>query len=140
MSAHNFKIDYLHKHDMGLGLIATRDIPAGTRILTEKPVWACPQRFLTDEPSLEREQAVGEAFAGCSPRARSDFLRLTNNYPVYEVSHKRYIDTTYTGVILSNAIPLNLATGSARCGEVGVFLKVCLDVLFAHILHLINTS
>ena len=127
MSAHNFKIDYLHKHDMGLGLIATRDIPVGTRILTEKPVWACPQRFLTDEPSLEREQAVEEAFASCPPRARSDFLRLTNNYPVYEVSHKQYIDTPYTGVILSNAIPLTLAAGGARCGEVGVFLKVCFE-------------
>jgi hypothetical protein len=54
-------------------------------------------------------------------------LRLTNNYPVYEVSHKQYINTPYTGVILSNAIPLNLATGSARCDEVGVFLKVCFE-------------
>jgi hypothetical protein len=73
---------------------------------------------------VKREQAVEQAFASCSRRARSDFLRLTNNYPVYEVSHKQYIDTPYTGVILSNAIPLNLATSSTICGEVGVFLKV----------------
>jgi hypothetical protein len=79
---------------------------------------------------------VEEAFEACSRRATSDFLRLTNNYPVYEVSHKQYMDTPYTGVILSNAIPLNVATGSARCDEVGVFLKVRLSVLFAHILRL----
>jgi hypothetical protein len=124
MLVYNFKIDYLHKHNMGLGFIATHNIPAGTRILTEKPVWACPHRFLTNEPSLEREQAVEKAFSTGSRRARNEFLRLTNNFPLYEVSHKQFIDTPYTGVILSNAIPFTLATGGARANEVGIFLKV----------------
>lgn len=95
----------------GNGLVATRKILQGTRILCEEPVIQIPRRY--DQLSRKNLQRyVREQVNALTDQKREAFLALHNIYP-YKNPVEQYI-----GIIRTNALPIE--DGDTRAG---IFLK-----------------
>jgi hypothetical protein len=95
----------------GKGLIATKDIPKGTRIISEKPV------ITVGPPIANMEQleiCIYQQVSSLSEDQIREFLSMENIYP-YTDSAERW-----RGIFRTNALPIgpNLSAG-------GIFLKAC---------------
>ncbi|KAM0493506.1 hypothetical protein ACHAP8_009136 [Fusarium lateritium] len=91
----------------GKGLIATRKITKGTRILSEEPIITVPED-VTDRPALRA--SIRRQVDKLTPDQRQAFLVMCNIYPGDAASH-------YLGIIRTNALPMD--DGS------GIFLVAC---------------
>jgi hypothetical protein len=95
----------------GKGLIATKHIPKGTRIISEKPILTVPRHA----PNLEQLQIdLYQQVCSLNEDQMREFLALSNIYP-YTNSAERY-----QGIVRTNALP---AGQDSREG--GVFPKAC---------------
>jgi len=95
----------------GKGLIAARDIPKGTRIISEKPFVTVPGNVANmEQQRIYLYQQVGSL----SEQQEREFLAMDNVYP-YTNSGERY-----QGIFRTNALPFG---PTLRDG--GVFLKAC---------------
>ncbi len=95
----------------GKGLIATKDIPKGTRIISETPVVNSGEDVKNTEDLRVR---IWQQVAYLSEAQRQEFTSMANIHP-YTNDTQRYF-----GIFRTNALPMgpNLAAG-------GVFLKAC---------------
>ncbi|WZH45890.1 SET domain-containing protein [Fusarium acuminatum] len=91
----------------GEGLIATRKILKGTRILSEEPIIRVPEDT-PDSPALRA--SIRRQVDALTSDQRRAFLALCNIYPGDAASK-------YVGIIRTNALPID--TGS------GIFLDAC---------------
>ncbi len=95
----------------GKGLVATRKIPRGTRILSEKPAIRVPEAVLdTRAPS---ENYLSKQVNALTPDQKRAFLSMHNIYADGSISQ-------YLGIILTNALPFGDYTS-----EGGIFLEAC---------------
>ncbi|MCJ1394080.1 hypothetical protein MMC18_006958 [Xylographa bjoerkii] len=92
----------------GKGLVATQDIPKGTRLLAEKPLIKVPQSTDTPE-ALQLE--IADQLRLLSKDEQRAFLYLHNNYPGSL--------TPFTGIAKTNAVPLGTSSG-----EGAVFVEI----------------
>lgn len=81
----------------GKGLIALRDIPRGTRILFEEPLF-----FLPDMPRDLLSEAVAAGLKTLSKDEQRQFLSLHNNFPG---------KGALGGLFLTNALPFSFGLG-----------------------------
>ena len=114
---------------MGRGLIATKEIPAGKRILIDSVVYAAKWKFLTDNATVEREQYVAAAVKGLPDAIHIPFTRLNNQHPWFalrgaESSNPQYIATPYSGTVKTMAVPFNVASDCPQADDVGVFFNL----------------
>ncbi|KAF2491422.1 SET domain-containing protein [Lophium mytilinum] len=95
----------------GKGLIATEDIPKGTRITSEKPIFTSGEHVGTME---QLEIRIHQQVGSLSKDQQREFCSMENIYP-YNNSTERW-----RGIFRTNALPMGpeLATG-------GIFLKAC---------------
>ncbi|KPM46529.1 hypothetical protein AK830_g110 [Neonectria ditissima] len=93
----------------GKGLIATRKIPKGTRILSEEPIIRIPEEE-RDTPALRA--SIQRQVDGLTPNQRRDFLAMHNIYPGDSAFQ-------YLGIIRTNALPMG------DNDESGIFLSAC---------------
>ncbi|RFU29079.1 hypothetical protein B7463_g7275, partial [Scytalidium lignicola] len=94
----------------GKGLVATRKITKGTRILSEEPIVRVPEKTLGNQSLLASIRRQVDAL---SPDQRSAFLSL----------HNIYMDDAalkYLGIIRTNALPFG-----DDVMEAGIFLDAC---------------
>ncbi|KAF4994810.1 hypothetical protein FGRMN_5544 [Fusarium graminum] len=91
----------------GKGLIATQNIPKGTRILSEEPILTAPEDA-TDTPALR--DFIRKRVDALPSDQREAFLAMRNIYP-------GATDSQYLGIIRTNGLPMN--SGS------GIFLAAC---------------
>jgi hypothetical protein len=95
----------------GKGLVATEDIPKGTRILSEKPVITTP-RLQLDDQSLKSH--ISQQVDALSEVQRKAFLSLHNLYPYQNIAEQS------VGIIRTNGLLIE-TNGIAG----GVFLEAC---------------
>lgn len=95
----------------GKGLIATEDIPKGTRIISEKPVITLSQN-LADIEQLQVQ--INQQVSSLSKDQQREFLSMDNIYP--------YTDSTerWRGIIRTNALPVGPQLDAG-----GIFFKAC---------------
>jgi hypothetical protein len=127
---------------MGRGLLATTTIPEGTRILAEAPL-VCNEfssgfcaddlgkfvtnfDFLRQPKTADREDDIAAHLTSHLTDAKLEaFKDLTNNNTTFVDSRTgAYEDAPFTGIILTNAVPLDIATGWKKYGELGVFAEL----------------
>jgi hypothetical protein len=94
----------------GKGLVATRKIPMGTRILSEEPIIRVPEAALDSQTLLESIRRQADAL---TPDQRRAFLSMHN-------IHADDAASRYLGIIRTNALPFG---DDVR--EVGIFLDAC---------------
>lgn len=94
----------------GRGLVATRKISKGTRILSEEPIIRVPE-VLDSQTQLE---SIHEQVDALTPDQRRAFLSLHNIYVNDAASQ-------YLGIIRTNALPFG-----DDVEEGGIFLDACL--------------
>ncbi|KAF2703701.1 hypothetical protein K504DRAFT_443597 [Pleomassaria siparia CBS 279.74] len=93
------------------GLIATTDIPRGTRIMSEKPVITLEHHHA----DMEQQQIrIHQQVASLSKKQRQEFLSMQNIYP-YTNSTERWL-----GILRTNALPVGPNLRAA-----GIFFKAC---------------
>lgn len=95
----------------GRGLVATRKISKGTRILSEEPIIRVPEAALASQTLLE---SIHEQVDALTLDQRRAFLSL----------HNIYVDdaaSQYLGIIRTNALPFG-----DNVEEGGIFLDACL--------------
>jgi hypothetical protein len=111
---------------MGKGLIAMQDIPARTRIATEKPFLRAQTSILARDPPTMRHRADMKANVElASQKQQNLFLKLTNHYKSYEDPLTgSFFTIPYTGTVRSNALPLSLCPGFDGIDKFGVFLEI----------------
>jgi hypothetical protein len=85
----------------GQGLVATRKILKGTRILSEEPIIRMPEDT-TDSPALR--VSIRRQVDGLTSDQRRDFLAMCNIYPGDSGSQ-------YLGIIRTNALPMDVGSG-----------------------------
>lgn len=120
-----YEIANTGRHDMGHGLKATATIPAGTRILAETPLFITSYAFFQRAPTAERENTLAaQLIAQFTKAQRNSFLALTNNNATIKEERAEWIDAVFTGVILTNAIPLQHSPGREQYGKLGVFTEL----------------
>ena len=95
----------------GKGLIATMDIPQGTRIVSEKPVITVGRPIANME---QLEDCIYQQVSSLSKDQIREFLSLSNVYP-YTNSAERW-----RGIFQTNALPVGSDLDAG-----GVFLKAC---------------
>ncbi|CAJ2502519.1 Uu.00g099130.m01.CDS01 [Anthostomella pinea] len=95
----------------GKGLVAVKDIPKGTRILSEVPIITTPQ----DEHNKNRLMAIiCEQVSALTEDQRQAFLSMHNIYP-YETPPEHYL-----AIIRTNGLPID-EDGI----DGGIFLEAC---------------
>lgn len=94
----------------GKGLVATRRITKGTRILSEEPVIRVSEAAL-DSPTLQA--SICEQVDALTPDQRQAFLSMHNIY-------SDDAESQYLGIIRTNSLPFG---DDVR--EVGIFLDAC---------------
>jgi hypothetical protein len=94
----------------GKGLIATRKIPMGTRILSEEPIIRVPEAALDSQTLLA---SIRKQVDALTPDQRRAFLSMHN-------IHADNTASRYLGIIRTNALPFG---DDVR--EVGIFLDAC---------------
>lgn len=94
----------------GKGLVATRAIPKGTRILSEKPIITVPEH--TTMSSEQLATLISKQVDALSKNHQQEFLALHNIHTFNDVGQK------YLGIIRTNGLPAN-------DGEAGIFLQAC---------------
>jgi len=114
------------RHDMGCGMKATVNIPAGTRILAETPLFITNYAFLQQPPTGDREDNLARQLTVFLNKAERDsFLTLTNNNATFfDKGRDEWVDAIFTGVILTNVIPLQLSQDREQNNRLGVFAKL----------------
>ncbi|CAF3542590.1 unnamed protein product [Fusarium graminearum] len=86
----------------GQGLIATRKIPKGTRILSEKAIIRVPEIFAN---IAAVSASIGRQVDSLPPDQREAFLSMCNIYPSDD-------DTSpYLGIVRSNGLPMDFGSG-----------------------------
>jgi len=120
-----YSIEYVAKHAMAQGFVATKEILAGTMILSETPVFTIPFAFMTETQTTGREQFIKSQITQLPHRTNQQFLSLENYFPSFiDPQNNQRVDTPYTGTILTNAIPLSVGTNYTRSNDLGVFLEL----------------
>jgi hypothetical protein len=94
----------------GKGLVATRMIPMGTRILSEEPIIRVPEAA-PDTQALRA--SIHEQVDALTPHQRQAFLSMHN-------IHADDADSRHLGIIRTNALPFG-----DRVREAGIFLDAC---------------
>jgi len=94
----------------GKGLVATRKIPMGTRILSEEPIIRVLEAALDSKTLLASIRRQADAL---TPDQRRAFLSLHN-------IHADDAASRYLGIVQTNALPIG-----DDVGEVGIFLDAC---------------
>lgn len=94
----------------GKGLIATRRIPMGTRILCEEPIIRVPETRLDSKKTLK---SIQKQVNDLTPSQKQAFLSMRN-------IHAEATASQYVGIIRTNALPIG-----DEVGEVGIFLDAC---------------
>jgi hypothetical protein len=114
------------RHDMGHGLKAKATIPAGTRILVETPLFITNFTFLQRTPTGDREDELAARLTASLTKAQRDsFLGLANNKATFfDEERQEWIDSIFTGIIATNAVPVQLAPGREKYGKLGIFAKL----------------
>ncbi|KAF7955659.1 hypothetical protein EAE96_004585 [Botrytis aclada] len=90
----------------GKGLVATQQIPKGTRIIEERPVMTRPKRVPTG-------YSLRNQFEALNDQQRQAFLSLENIHP-----HNN-LDERYFGIFKTNALPMR------NEDEGGLFIEAC---------------
>ncbi|XMA20791.1 hypothetical protein WAI453_013582 [Rhynchosporium graminicola] len=98
----------------GRGLVATRKISMGTRILSEEPIIRVTEADEAMFDSQTQLLSIHEQVDALTPADRSAFLSLYNIYVDDAASQ-------YLGIIRTNALPLG-----DNVEEGGIFLNTCL--------------
>ncbi|CAG8961217.1 hypothetical protein HYFRA_00013273 [Hymenoscyphus fraxineus] len=112
------------EHDLGDGLVANRMIPAGTRIILEEPALICKTRILLLPQNQAIEDRLKVEFNEFDAATKERVNALTNNFPSKDIGNfgeKVYIDTHYSGIFKSNAIPLSPDPSNEHSDSVGLF-------------------
>jgi SET domain-containing protein len=94
----------------GRGLVATRMIPMGTRILSEEPIIRVPEAA-PDTQALRA--SIYEQVDALTPDQQQTFLSMHN-------IHDNDAASRYLGIIRTNALPFG-----DRVREAGIFLDAC---------------
>jgi hypothetical protein len=94
----------------GKGLVATQNIPKGTRILSEEPIIRVPEAVL-DSQTLRA--SIRRQVDALTPDQRRAFLSMHNIHADDAVSR-------YHGIIRTNALPFGDGVS-----EAGIFLNAC---------------
>jgi hypothetical protein len=95
----------------GKGLVATKDIPAGTRIVSEKPI-IDSGRQVTGMDQLQSR--ICQQIGSLREDQKQEFLSMHNVFPYTNVVDR------YLGIFRSNALPFGPGTNAA-----GIFLQAC---------------
>jgi hypothetical protein len=95
----------------GKGLVATTDIPRGTRILEESPVVTIPDELRDDE---RLKAHISQQVDSLNERKRQSLLSMHNVYPYSNIFEQ------CLGIIRTNALPVE-ADGIGG----GLFLEAC---------------
>jgi hypothetical protein len=95
----------------GKGLVATKHIPRGTRILLEPPVITKPELQQDDE---WLKSHISQQVVSLSEHQRQSFLTLYNLYPYQSIAEQSL------GIIRTNGLPIG-----ANGIEGGIFLDAC---------------
>ncbi|KAG6154518.1 hypothetical protein E4U51_008644 [Claviceps purpurea] len=102
-------------HDIpgkGKGLVATRDIPKGTRIIAEQALFTIPG---WDALSLEEQKiSICQQMDALSDDQRDTFMSLHNALPFDNAPEQYY------GIFQTNCLPLD-----KKYDSWGIFLKAC---------------
>lgn len=103
----------------GLGLVATQDIPKGTRILCEEAMMIVPN----DLPPEKNQQLMEKQFHDSSELQQKEFLSLHN------VHRFNTSPVDYRGIFATNALPMNKISDTSgplhRVDDAGIFLEAC---------------
>jgi SET domain len=104
----------------GKGLIATRYIPMGTRILSEEPIITLPEYEVYEEYGAGGQtfrESLRKQVDALTPDQRQAFFLMHNPYTVKNTASE---NTTlrYFEIFRANALPLGK-------GEVGILLRAC---------------
>ena len=91
----------------GKGVVTTRKILKGTRILSEAPIITVPENASNSQVLRE---SISRQVAGLPSDQRQAFLRMCNIYPGDNASQ-------YLGIVRTNALPMD--DGS------GIFITAC---------------
>ncbi|KAG6095262.1 hypothetical protein E4U30_002614 [Claviceps sp. LM220 group G6] len=94
----------------GKGLVAIRNIPRGTRILSEKPMITIP----TGTTMEERRTLICQQIDSLSNDQRHAFLSLHNVYPFNDTAEQ------YVGIFRTNGLPTEQFPD-----EAAIFLEAC---------------
>ncbi|KAG6095257.1 hypothetical protein E4U30_002609 [Claviceps sp. LM220 group G6] len=94
----------------GKGLVATQNIPLGTRILSEEPLITIPIR----ESLEERRRLICQQVHSLSNDQRNAFLSMHNVYPFNDTAQQ------YTGIFRTNGLPTEESPDKAA-----IFLEAC---------------
>ncbi|KAG6293345.1 hypothetical protein E4U09_003024 [Claviceps aff. purpurea] len=96
--------------DKGKGLVATRNIPRGTRILSETPVFTMP----TGKTMEERQNLICQQMDSLSNDQRNAFLSMHNAHLFNDAAEQ------YIGIFRTNCLPADEFPDKA-----GIFLEAC---------------
>ncbi|KAG6127886.1 hypothetical protein E4U12_005583 [Claviceps purpurea] len=94
----------------GKGLVAIRNIPRGTRILSEKPMITMP----TGKTMEERRKLICQKMDSLSNDQRHAFLSMHNVYPFNDTAEQ------YIGIFRTNGLPTKEFPD-----EAAIFLEAC---------------
>jgi hypothetical protein len=92
----------------GLGVVASQNIPCGTRIIAEKPLFTIPS-YGTFQTAIE--ESIASKLRQLPKDQQREFLSLHNNFPG---------SFPFSGIVKTNALPLG---PSSPVG--GVYVKCC---------------
>lgn len=93
----------------GKGLIATRKIAKGTRILSEKPLFTVPE---TEANWEQAQKSIYQKVSALSEQEQLSFLSLHNIHP-FKTKAEQYL-----GIVRTNTLPADGDNG-------GIFLEAC---------------
>ena len=95
----------------GRSLVATTNIPKGTRILSEKPIITVN----SDEPDFKKAQAsIFQQVEALPEQQREAFIDMHNMHPFKNAAEQ------YLGIVRTNALPSEIEGDKA-----GIFLEAC---------------
>lgn len=95
----------------GKGLVAIRDIPRGTRILSETPIITVTMGVAV---VTQAEASIRRQVDALTKEQRQAFLSMHNIYPSPNASKR------YTGIVRTNALPIEIDGIGG-----GIFLEAC---------------
>ncbi|KAF4629061.1 hypothetical protein G7Y89_g9088 [Cudoniella acicularis] len=117
-----FRVTNTKRHNSGKGIRANRALPAGFRVLTEKPIFSTDTTFLTEQASGQRERAVASQLQGIPKAAKDVINKMNNHYPYTDTEQfAAYESTPVTGTIKTHAIPFTVDELGERADWIGIF-------------------
>lgn len=117
---------FVHRHNMGKGLVAKNAIKAGTQILIEKAIFVAPASFYFEPCTRAAERNVKKHVESLNSTDRAAWEIISNYHPFAKylkdgLSTGKFIKTHYVGKFKTAGIPIPLGPRRLKAGHFGVF-------------------